>query len=154
MKCNSSAERGGIIMVRKTVKATKSQVQGGRGEVEFEHILDKDELNGHGSLYAKIRLKPGCSVGYHKHIGNTEPYYILEGHGTFIDNDGTRTEVGPGDVCVIEVGQGHSMENNSDQDLVFLSLIHIWMLAQKQPYIQRVRNSSLVERACAENVRG
>ena len=28
------------------------------------------------------------------------------------------------------------------------------MLAQKQPYIQRVRNSSLVERSCAENVRG
>ena len=28
------------------------------------------------------------------------------------------------------------------------------MLAQKQPYIQRVRNSSLVERSCAENVPG
>ena len=28
------------------------------------------------------------------------------------------------------------------------------MLAQKQPYIQRVRNSSLVESSCAENVRG
>ena len=28
------------------------------------------------------------------------------------------------------------------------------MLAQKQPYMQRVRNSSLVERSCAENVRG
>ncbi len=28
------------------------------------------------------------------------------------------------------------------------------MLAQKQPFIQRVRNSSLVERSCAENVRG
>ena len=28
------------------------------------------------------------------------------------------------------------------------------MLAQKQPYIQRVRNSSLVESPCAENVRG
>ena len=26
--------------------------------------------------------------------------------------------------------------------------------AQKQPYIQRVRNSSLVESSCAENVRG
>ena len=28
------------------------------------------------------------------------------------------------------------------------------MLAQKQPHIQRVRNSSLVERSCAENVTG
>ena len=27
-------------------------------------------------------------------------------------------------------------------------------MAQKQPHIQRVRNSSLVERSCAENVRG
>ncbi len=27
-------------------------------------------------------------------------------------------------------------------------------LAQKQPFVQRVRNSSLVERFCAENVRG
>ena len=28
------------------------------------------------------------------------------------------------------------------------------MLAWKQPFIQRVRNSSLVERPCAENVAG
>ena len=28
------------------------------------------------------------------------------------------------------------------------------MLAQKQPHIQRVRNSSLVERLCAENLTG
>ena len=28
------------------------------------------------------------------------------------------------------------------------------MLAQKQPFIQRVRNSSLVERSCAENPTG
>ena len=28
------------------------------------------------------------------------------------------------------------------------------MLAQKQPHIQRVRNSSLAERSCAENTRG
>ena len=28
------------------------------------------------------------------------------------------------------------------------------MLAQKQPYIQRVRNSSLVEWSCAEDVPG
>ena len=28
------------------------------------------------------------------------------------------------------------------------------MLAQKQPHIQRVRNSSLVERSCADNYRG
>lgn len=111
-------------MVRKTVKEIKQEVRGGKGEVEFEHILTAEELNGHGSMYAKVRLKPGCSIGFHQHIGNTEPYFVLEGHGTFVDHDGTRTEIEPGDVCVIEVGQGHSIENNSEKDLVFMALIY------------------------------
>lgn len=119
----SGRERTGS-MVRKTKVEIKREVRGGKGEVEFQHILEKDELNGHGSLYAMVRLKPGCSIGYHQHIGNTEPYFIVEGHGTFVDQDGSRIEVGPGDVCVIEVGQGHAMENNSDQDLVFMALIY------------------------------
>ena len=29
-----------------------------------------------------------------------------------------------GDVCVIEIGQGHAIENNSDKDLVFMALIY------------------------------
>lgn len=111
-------------MVRKTVHEIKNEVRGGKGTVEFEHIVSKDELNGHGDMFAKVRLKPGCSIGWHQHVGNTEPYYILEGHGTFVDNDGTRIEVEPGDVCVIEVGQSHAMENNSNEDLVFIALIY------------------------------
>ncbi len=111
-------------MVRKTVKEIKQEVRGGKGEVEFEHILTAEELNGHGSMYAKVRLKPGCSIGFHQHIGNTEPYFVLEGHGTFVDHDGTRTAIEPGDVCVIEVGQGHAIENNSEKDLVFMALIY------------------------------
>lgn len=114
----------GSVMVRKAEIEIKKEVRGGRGEVEFQHILSAKELNGHGSLYARVRLKPGCSIGFHQHIGNTEPYFILEGQGTFVDNDGSRTLVGPGDVCVIEVGQGHAMENNSDEDLVFMALIY------------------------------
>lgn len=116
--------RGVICMVRKTKTEIKKELRGGRGEVEIQHIVSKEELNGHGDMYALVRLKPGCSIGYHQHIGNTEPYFIIEGHGTFVDNDGSRIEVGPGDVCYIEVGQGHAMENNSDQDLVFMALIY------------------------------
>ena len=61
---------------------------------------------------------------YHQHVGNTEPYFILQGKGIFIDNDGSRTEVGPGDVCCIEVGQSHGMENASDEDLVMMALVY------------------------------
>lgn len=111
-------------MVRKANVEIKKELRGGKGEVEFHHIVSAEELNGHGSMYAMVRMKPGCSIGYHEHLTNTEPYFILEGKGTFVDHDGTRTEVGPGDVCVIEVGQGHALENNSDEDLVFMALIY------------------------------
>lgn len=112
-------------MVRKTVKEIRENMRGGNGKAEIEHIITKEEMNGHGRLYARIRLSPGSSIGFHEHIGDTEPYFILEGHGVFVDNDHSRTEVGPGDVCCIEVGQGHAIENNSsEEDLVFMALIY------------------------------
>lgn len=111
-------------MVRKTDTQIVKELRGGKGEVEIQHIVSKEELNGHGNMYAMVRLKPGCSIGYHQHVGNTEPYFILEGKGVFIDNDGSRTDVGPGDVCYIEVGQSHGMENNSDRDLVLMALVY------------------------------
>jgi len=111
-------------MVRKTEKAVIEGLRGGNGSVELYHIVSKEELNGHGTMYAMGVLKPGCSIGYHQHVGNTEPYFILKGKGTFIEDDKSRTEVGPGDVCYIQVGQSHGLENNSDEDLVFMALVY------------------------------
>lgn len=111
-------------MVRKTNVKVVEGLRGGNGAVEIHHIVSPEELNGHGTMYAKVVLKPGCSIGYHQHVDNTEPYYILQGKGIFVDNDMSRTEVGPGDVCWIEVGQSHAIENNSDEDLVFMALIY------------------------------
>ncbi len=111
-------------MVKKPTIEVRENMRGGNGEVIFEHIVSKEELDGHGRLYARIRLKPGCSIGFHEHIGETEPYFILEGHGIFVDNDGSRTVVNPGDVCCIEPGQGHAIENDSGDDLVFMALIY------------------------------
>lgn len=111
-------------MVRKTIKRVAEGVRGGEGTVEFYDIVTAEELNGHGSLYAQVVIKPHSSIGFHVHETNTEPYFILQGKGVFVDSDESRTEVGPGDVCVIEVGQGHAMENNTDEDLVMMALIY------------------------------
>lgn len=111
-------------MVRKPVIEIRENMRGGSGKVKFEHIVSKEEMNGHGRLYARTRLEPGASIGWHEHIGETEPYFILEGYGIFVDNDGSRIAVGPGDVCWIEVGQSHAIENHSDEDLVFMALIY------------------------------
>jgi quercetin dioxygenase-like cupin family protein len=72
---------------------------GGNGDVKFTRILEKEEFNGKGRLFAITALEPGCSLGLHKHSGEMEAYYILRGQGTVNDN-GKETLVGPGDVVL------------------------------------------------------
>lgn len=111
-------------MIQKAKERIVQNLQGGKGSVKIYDVLDKEALGSVGRMYAKVILDPGCSVGWHKHTGETEPYYILKGEGTFIDNDGSRTLVHEGDVCTIEDGQFHSMENNSDEPLEIMALIY------------------------------
>jgi len=80
-------------MVRKANIVFKDNVRGGEGTIEFRHILSADELMGHGTIYAHLIVPPHCSLGFHQHVENTEPYYVLKGKGIFVDNDGSRTEI-------------------------------------------------------------
>ena len=112
-------------MIRKANIVEVPALAGGRGVAVVHHIVPEDELYGHGRMYAKVVLKPNSSVGWHRHMGETEPYYILEGEGIFVDDDGSRTKVGPGDVCTINPGQCHAIENASEfKDFIFMALIH------------------------------
>lgn len=112
-------------MVRKGNIVEVRELAGGKGDAVIHHIVSEGELRGAGKLYAKVVLKPGASVGWHRHVGETEPYYVLQGRGVFVDNDGTRTVVGPGDCCIIQEGQCHAIENDSDcLDFSFMALIH------------------------------
>ncbi len=112
-------------MVRKPELQNREGLGGGNGPARVYHIVRGDDLCGIGRMYARIELPPGSNIGWHQHVDETEPYYILEGEGLFTDNDGTKTKVGPGDVCTIKPGQFHSMENLSEEkDLVFMALIY------------------------------
>ena len=115
-------------MVRRENVVEVQGLAGGEGPAHVCHIVSKEELLGHGRLYARVVLPPKSSVGWHQHVRDTEPYYILKGEGDFTESaDGiakTVTRVRPGDVCVIEVGQWHSLVNNSDTDLEFMALIY------------------------------
>lgn len=110
-------------MVRKERIAIVEGLRGGVGSAEVHHFLEKDELMGHGKMFARVILKPHSSIGWHQHETDTEPYAIIKGEGVFIDNDGSKTVVRPGDVCIIEVGQWHSIENNTDEDMEMIALV-------------------------------
>ncbi len=112
-------------MIRQTKVQVVPELMGGRGTCEVHHIISDNELYNHIVLYAKVVVKPNASIGWHQHVGETEPYYILEGEGIFVDNDGSRKKVYPGDVCTIIPGQYHAIENASEyKDMVFMALIH------------------------------
>ena len=43
-------------MVRKAKIKTAENLRGGNGRLEMHHILEAEELNGHGRLYALIQI--------------------------------------------------------------------------------------------------
>ena len=112
-------------MVRQLECEIRENMRGGNGKVYMYPVIPKEELMGHGRLYAKVVLPPGSSIGVHEHIHETEPYYILEGEGIFVDENGDRVPVKAGDSCTILPGQSHGMENPStDKDLVMMALVY------------------------------
>lgn len=112
-------------MVRKANIVKIEELAGGKGTTTIHHIISPEEFGTAGRMFAKVELEPGASIGWHRHTGETEPYYVLEGRGVFVDNDGTRTEVGPGDCCLIQEGQCHAIENASScLPFVFMAMVY------------------------------
>lgn len=111
-------------MIRKPEVVIVDNLRGGEGSIEIHHILTKEELKGHGKMYAKIVIHPHCSIGYHQHETDCEPLFILSGKGIFTDNDGNSVEVGSGDVCTMEIGEKHGIKNASEtEDLVMMAFV-------------------------------
>ncbi|MCL2707873.1 MAG: cupin domain-containing protein [Defluviitaleaceae bacterium] len=102
--------------------AVNEKMRGGEGSVIIEHLLDKDGLCQKGRLYARVVLKPGCSIGYHTHEGETETYYIMKGTASYNDN-GAETTLTVGDVAYTPDGCGHGVKNGGTVDLEMIALI-------------------------------
>jgi uncharacterized cupin superfamily protein len=66
------------------------------------------------------RVPPGKeSFIYHRHEGEEEWVYILEGHGQS-EIDDVVEDVGPGDFIGYPQGVAHTLRNTGDVDLVYL----------------------------------
>ncbi len=80
-----------------------------------------------GNLKSKIQtvnyawLEAGESFTPHKHDDCEELYFFLEGEGKMRIND-NEFIVKKGDFIVVEVGEWHSVKNESNKKLVFFTL--------------------------------
>lgn len=116
---------GGAAMVFKPEGMRKEIVQnmrGGKGQVEIVHLVERNQLANEARLFARLTLKPGTYIGPHRHENEFEIFFVLSGKGTFYDND-KPTHIEAGDVCLTMSGETHSVENNSNEDLVLLAVI-------------------------------
>jgi len=97
-------------------------LRGGKGTTLITHLLEKEQFHNKGRLFSHIKLKPGTSIGYHKHEGDFEGYYFLKGKGTYNGN-GKEYPVKAGDFTLTEVGESHGIENTGTDDLEFIALV-------------------------------
>ena len=100
----------------------ESCVQNGKGITKMKDLATKEQMYGHCRLFSHIVLDPGCSIGYHTHTNETEFYYILKGEALFSDN-GREVLLHAGDVAATGYGEGHSLENQTDEPVELMALI-------------------------------
>ena len=99
-----------------------SNFLGGKGTLTNTHFLSKEDAAGSGRQFVRSVLSPGSSIGYHPHKGEFELYYILSGRALVSDN-GEEHTLEAGDSILTKNGSSHSIVNEGDVDLEYISLI-------------------------------
>lgn len=101
----------------------REHMRDGDGTVQITNfITGANELNDKGRLFGKITLKPGCSIGFHEHVGDTELFYIIKGEAEYNDNGELKT-VKAGDVTICPNGTSHGIANKTDEDVELVAVI-------------------------------
>ena len=99
----------------------KERMRDGDGTTHFTYLLDGSTQK-NARMFAEITLKPGCSIGYHRHDSETEYYFVLSGTGT-VNDDGKEVQVKQGDSIITGNGASHSIRNTGSVPLVFHAVI-------------------------------
>ena len=93
-------------------------------DVIIEYYIDEGMLYDTVVMYAKVTLKPVCSLGYHVHTVNSETIVILQCTADYNDN-GTPITLHVGDRVHFPNGECHAIGNpaNAAYDLLLQALV-------------------------------
>ncbi len=100
----------------------RENLRGGKGIVETDVVYKGEELLGKATLFNRLTVKPGSSIGEHTHTDDAEIYYVLEGEVIALDN-GCSVTVRKGDCMFTGGGESHALENRSCEDAVILAIV-------------------------------
>ncbi len=61
-----------MIIRKEEQKITINEhMRGGDGSVQLRQLLAPEQFCGHGRLFSRLELAPGCSIGVHPHNGES-----------------------------------------------------------------------------------
>lgn len=100
----------------------RENVRGGEGALAFHDFLTAEESFGAGKLFSRTVVPAGASIGEHRHDGEFEIYYVLEGAVEALDN-GVWCTLNQGDMHLCASGESHAMRNASAAEAQVLTLI-------------------------------
>lgn len=98
------------------------KVQGGEGRILRDPLLTGDQLGGECTYVSQISLEPGCSIGIHQHVGDSELYFMTAGEALYTE-DGVETQVKKGDALYCADGSFHGIANNGSELVTFVAVI-------------------------------
>ena len=100
----------------------RENLRGGKGIIETDIMYKADEMMGKATLFNRLTIKPGSSIGGHDHVQDAEIYYVLEGE-IVVDDNGKDVVMTKGDAMFTGGGEHHAVENRSDKDAVILAIV-------------------------------
>ena len=100
----------------------RENVRGGEGALVFHDFLVTEESFGAGKLFSRTVLPAGTSIGEHRHDGEFEVYYVLEGMVEVLDGGAWQT-LRRGDMHLCASGESHAVRNSSADEAQILMLI-------------------------------
>ncbi|MCQ2536262.1 MAG: cupin domain-containing protein [Lachnospiraceae bacterium] len=112
-------------MVKKSNELEKEYIEnmhGGDGTIEITYFGKSPELNYRGKFFARVLVRPGCSIGFHTHNEDSEVIMVESGTLKYSDN-GKEMMLCAGDVTICPSGTGHSMTNAGSDDLVLIATV-------------------------------
>ena len=100
---------------------TVEHLRGGDGSIE-KFDCGVVPMPPHAAMFAELHLKPGCSIGTHRHEGDYEIFFCMEGELTLNDN-GTERLMHAGDFAICYDGEEHGIANHTDKPVALFAAI-------------------------------
>lgn len=108
------------VVNKKKLKVYKMPAHNGEGEIKMNFFFEDQKNVGMWNFFAYAELPVGATVGYHKHQGNDEWYFILDGKATVTIDDETRV-IKKGDGILTKSGSSHGI-NKVKKTLKFIAV--------------------------------